>query len=464
MPSPTPAIDRRISYRGETILGAGRMLETDSHRTGLNNNMLVIGLSGAGKTRDVLIPNLLQMTSSYIVVDTKGTLCGSVGPVLAAHGYEVERIDFTDLASGGSAGCAIASVGYDPLRFIRCPRTRGRTAPSQQDILSVARALCPVENERDPFWDHAAANLMACLIAYVMEVLPERERSFAAVVSLAEGLGTGEAFNRLQMHAEADEGTLAASLYRRYAGTVVAEKMNASIIGVLSEKMAVLGFDGANRLYRCPRQVDLASFGTRKRALFVTVSDIDRALDPLVSLFLSQALTALMRAADSAPSGALAVPVRFLLDDFANLRMPRIDEILAVVRSREIWCTLLLQSVSQLEALYGRPRAMSIMGNCDTHLVLGFQDLDTAHAFSERADRMPTSLLLTPFDRAWLFIRGRRAEEVARFQLEDHPRYGEFQNPPTPPASRWPAGCGYPPMEFEAAVADGFDLEGEIPY
>lgn len=417
------AIDR-TAYQSQTIVGRNRTIETDSFQTGINNNMLVIGPSGAGKTRHVLKPNLLQMGSSFIVLDTKGTLCREMGAVLAGAGYTVECLDFASICEEPRPLPAGAvHVGYNPFAFIR------RTAdgkPNQQDILSIAVALCPVESMKDPFWDRAAANLLAALIAYVMEELPREEQTFAALVELAEHLNDGATFRLLDDLEVSDPDSLASSMYLRYASTRDAEKMNASIIGIIAEKLMCLGFDGALRLYTASRQVDFARFGHERRALFVTMSDIDRALDPLTSLFVDQAFKALLREADRCPGGRMPAPVRLFLDDFANLYIDKIDDLLAVVRSREIWITLLLQSVNQLEARYGRPRAMSIVGNCDTQLVLGFQDLDTAQCFAERADRMPKTLLETAAGRAWLFVRGKRAEEVESYRLEEHPRFEEL--------------------------------------
>lgn len=356
------AIDR-TAYQSQTIVGRNRAIETDSFQTGINNNMLVIGPSGAGKTRHVLKPNLLQMGSSFIVLDTKGTLCREMGAVLAKAGYTVECLDFASICEEPRPLPAGAvHVGYNPFAFIR------RTAdgkPNQQDILSIAVALCPVESMKDPFWDRAAANLLAALIAYVMEELPREEQTFAALIELAEHLNDGATFRLLDDLEVSDPGSLASSMYLRYASTRDAEKMNASIIGIIAEKLMCLGFDGALRFYTASRQVDFARFGHERRALFVTMSDIDRALDPLTSLFVDQAFKALLCEADRCPGGRMPVPVRLFLDDFANLYINNIDDLLAVVRSREIWVTLLLQSVNQLEARYGRSRAMSIMGNCD---------------------------------------------------------------------------------------------------
>lgn len=369
-----------------TILAKDRTLSCNTRQTGLNNNALVIGPSGAGKTRNVLKPNLLQMNASYIVLDTKGTLCREVGPVLAAHGYRVQCLNFADLNTVPALAPGIERCGYNPLRHIR-RKADGR--PNQQDILSVAKAICPIEDNNQPFWDHAAANLLSCLIAYVTEQLPADEQTISSVIKLIEHLqdgATGRLFDDL---ITTDPQSYALSLWRRYAITQNAERMHASIVGILAEKVMCLGFDGAAQLYRECHQVDFASMGHTPCALFVTVSDIDRNLDPLTGLFITQAFMGLIREADRQPDGSLPVPVRFMLDDFTNLQIPQIDNVLSIIRSRNIWATLLLQSTNQLDALYGEARARSIMGNCDTHLVLAFQDPESARVFPTAPTRCP---------------------------------------------------------------------------
>lgn len=241
-----------------TILAKDRTLSCDTRQTGLNNNALVIGPSGAGKTRNVLKPNLLQMNASTIVLDTKGTLCREVGPVLAAHGYRVQCLNFADLNTVPALAPGIERCGYNPLRHIR-RKADGR--PNQQDILSVAKAICPIEDNNQPFWDHAAANLLSCLIAYVTEQLPADEQTISSVIKLIEHLqdgATGRLFDDL---ITTDPQSYALSLWRRYAITQNAERMHASIVGILAEKVMCLGFDGAAQLYRECHQVDFASMG-----------------------------------------------------------------------------------------------------------------------------------------------------------------------------------------------------------
>ena len=142
---------------------------------------------------------------------------------------------------------------------------------------------------------------------------------------------------------------------------------------------------------------------------------------------MTQLIRRLCDAADATPAGRLDVPVRLVLDDFANLNLPGIDDVLAVIRSREISCTLVCQTVSQLEARYGVAAANSIVGNCDRQLVMAFQDERTASYFGTRADRPAPVLLETPMDKWWLFERGQAGVLDDAYRLEDHPAYDRLR-------------------------------------
>ncbi len=408
-PTAAPAADRS-AYAGELLLSATRTASLDSWATGLNNNVLVLGGSGSGKTRNFVKPNLLQCAGSYVVLDSKGRLFDEIGPYLHLCGYQVDRLDFTRMEG---------TLGYDPLHHVRWQYGR----PLAQDIIGIASALFPRDDMgQDPFWASAAANYVASYIAYVFEALPEREWNMASVVSVFEQACDGDAPSMFFELARQDPQSYAAALFRRARSTSRAEKMHASIMGIIAANLFPLTFDGALASFRRPRQVDFLAMGREKRALFVTMDDMDRSLAPLTSLFVRQAFQSLCAFADAeCPGGRLPVPVRFILDDFANLTLPGIDDVLAVIRSREVSCTLICQTVSQLEARYGEAGANSIIGNCDRQLVLGFQDEKTARYFALRANRTPSSLLETPAGSWWYFERGQHGVCEAGYDLESHP-------------------------------------------
>lgn len=411
----------RAAYAGELILTSTRSESMDSWVTGLNNNVLVLGCSGSGKTRNFLKPNLLQCEGSYVVLDSKGRLFREMGPCLSAHGYTVDCLDFTTMEG---------TIGYDPLHHVRWRKGR----PLAQDIISIASALFPrSEMGDDPFWAGAAANYVASYIAYVFEALPDREWNMASVVSVYEQACEGNADALFSDLSRQDPESYAVSLYRRAKSTARAEKMHSSIMGIIAANLMPLTFDGALASFRRVDQIDFCDLGRERRVLFVTMDDMDRSLAPLTSLFIRQAFSSLCDFADAkCEGGRLPVPVRFMLDDFANLTLPDFDDVLSVIRSREVSCTIICQTVSQLEARYNQAVANSIIGNCDRHLVLGFQDERTARYFSLRANKTATTLLETPADNWWLFERGHRGVCEPGYKIEDHPGYfnlGEVGEP-----------------------------------
>lgn len=415
MKSNIASANGRAAYQGNIVFTKHIAANTDSWQTGMNNNILVLGCSGSGKTRNHLKPNLMQCQGSYIVLDTKGSLYDEMGAYLALQGYKVDQLDFTTM--GGTCG-------YDPLHQVRIENGK----PNQQDIIAIASAICPKEAQQsDPFWGLAAANYLSSYIAYVFEALPERERSMASVIKLFES-GTGKIqhlFNDLAMH---NPDSYAASLFNRSKATCGAEKMHSSILGIIAANLLPFGFKGALDSYANPNRIDFSSFGREKRALFVTVDDIDHSLEGLTSLFIEQAFTRLCSSADrDYAEHRLPIPVRFILDDFANLNIPHIDDMLAVIRSREISATIICQTVSQLEARYGAAAANSIIGNCDRQLLLAVQDEATARYFSLRANKPAFALLETPANTWWYFERGKRGKQDGAYQLDQHPEYPFYQ-------------------------------------
>lgn len=410
------------------ILAAGELRDNNTWNSGLNNNDLIIGPTGAGKTRNYIKPNLLQCQESVIVTDTKGSLLDEVGPDLAARGYRILSIDFADLGRPGPGAC-----GYNPLDYIRYNPDTGRW--SEQDIMSIAGALVPVESKNDPFWDYSAQMYAACMIGYVMECLPPEERTLESVMTLFRSMEydrsnsnfeNGSQFGRL-LHELGQENpnSFAWRKFCTFRGNASAEKMHESIRGILASRMDILTFDAAVSLYTRKNRVDFASLGKERTALFLTVSDTDRSLDRLVNLFYTQAFQALCSSADrDYPGHRLPVPVRFMLDDFAaGTIIPDFDNLTSVIRSREISVSIVIQSLTQLEGLYGKAKAMTIMNNCDNCLYLGGQDVNTARTMAEKLNRPANAILTLPLGSAYLFTRGQAAKQVEKYDLKTHERY-----------------------------------------
>lgn len=387
----------------DRILAAGIRVSNDTWLTGRNNNDLIIGPSGAGKTTSYVLPNVLNATESMVVVDTKGNLYRKTADRLRQKGYHVLLLDFTDLQH--------SPVGYNPLDYVRRDE---KGEPNEQDIMTVSNAILPDEAVgHDQFWSRISRLVLESAIAYVLEYTSDT--TLTSVADLMAELCTGR-FDRL--FAEIGEINPESLCYRRYAlwrNMRQAEKMTASVAGIVGEALAVLTSRGARGLHEKPVRVNFYDLAESKNAVFLNVSDSDPSQYKLVSLFYTQILHVLCDYADRRPGNRLPVPVRLYLDDFAsNLVVLAFDKIISVIRSREISASIMLQSITQLYAMYGEDRAKTIIANCDHCLLLGCSDVDTARYFAVKANTSLHRILDMSLDSAWLFERGSKARQVTK--------------------------------------------------
>ena len=400
----------------ERILYKGPCISNDTWVTGLNNNDCIIGPSGTGKTRSYVLPNILQCSESVIVTSVKDNLCKKTGRALRKNGYQVIEINFQD--------CAASSYGYNPLMYVR--RDQKRRCCHEQDILQIAAALSPVKTKNDPFWEQAAQMALSAMISYVLEYLPRQEHHLGSVIRLLREMGNGS-FDRLfEEVCTFAPDSFAAAQYQMLRNIQKSPRTYASIQAFLAEKLSPFAFHGAEKLFTNFSQLYFQNLGDRKTAVFLTISDTDRSMDALATLFYTQALQNLCRHADQCPGGRLRVPVRLILDDFAAGAAGCIadfDQISSVIRSREISVSIILQSLAQLEAAYGHDKAVTILSNCDHLLYLGGQELATARYISVKANKSVHTILNMPLNHAWLFTRGGAPKEVEKYRLEDHPLY-----------------------------------------
>lgn len=422
------------------ILCKDHFVDNDTWVTGLNNNDCIIGPSGAGKTRGYVLPNLLQCAmegkESLIVTDTKGNLRQMTEPVLREHGYQVVEIDFRD--------CAVSPCGYNPLMYIR--RDKQRNCYNERDIMQVAAILSPVLTKHDPFWELSARMALAAMISYVLEYLPHKEHNLNSVIRLMREMGTGKFDSLMDEVCVIAPDSFTAVQYQMLKNIQGSQKTYSSILAFIAEKLSPLSFNGAQKMFTNDRQLYIQNIGDRKTAVFLNISDTDRSMDALVMLLYTQTLQVLCAHADRQPNSRLRVPVRLIMDDFsagAAGCVPDFDQITSVIRSREISVSIILQSLSQLEAVYGHHKAITIVNNCDHLLYLGGQDVETAKYISVKANKSIHTILDMPLNHAWLFTRGSAPHEVQKYRLESHP----LHQAPKPPAKDYKPE---PMEEFEA--------------
>ena len=348
-------------------------LNAKKHRRNLNT--LVIGGSGAGKTRFFCKPNLMQCCrNSYFVLDPKGEIVRDVGELLSQKEYEVRVLD---LISMEKSHC------YNPFVYLQSDND------IQRLVTNLFKATTPKGSQsNDPFWDTSASMLLSALVYYLHYEAPEDEQNFAMVMEmLRAGAIENEEDSRptpldyLFADLEMDRPDhIALKYYRSYhAGSAKTLK---SIQITLAARLEKFNLESLAAL-TCTDELDLASMGEKKVALFAIIPDNDSSFNFLVSILYTQLFQQLFFSADHIHGGALPIPVHFLMDEFANVSLPDdFDKILSVMRSRGVSVRIILQNLAQLKALFEK-QWESIVGNCDEFLYLGGNEQSTHKYVSE---------------------------------------------------------------------------------
>lgn len=396
---------------GTTILGEDVEIPDDTRITHNNRNHLVIGSSGSGKTMSYVMPNILKSDNSFIVSDPKGSLYKRTKESLIKKGYTVDIIDFKHPLD--------SSLGYNPFDFISIDN-KGNI--SELDIQKVSASMIDIKDHaNDRWWGDAARKYLECILGYTIEFLPNEEHNMDTVYKLSSMI-LSDKFATLIRQAEAENPeSFSVKRFNGIRQSKDAEKMVASIAGILDEGLSKLNARELGYIYKMKNRINFSNVGKEKTAIFLTVSDTDRTLDGLLTCFWSQCIHELLEYADSEPDERVRIPVRLYLDDFAtNFRIPDFDKIISNIRSREISVSVILQSMSQLEVLYSRPEALTIIDNCDNLLFLGSNSVDTAEYISKRINKPMDSVLYLEHGKSWLIIRGSKPKLVDRYDFVKH--------------------------------------------
>ena len=347
-------------------------LDSKIHRRNLN--VLVVGGSGAGKTRFYAKPNLYQANTSFVILDPKGELTRDAGALLEAMGYEVRVLDLIHMED---------SLCYNPFVYIEDDND------AQRLVTNLFKATTPKNSTNsDPFWDRAAQMLLMALVLYLHHEAPPEEQNFSMVMEL---LASGEVkenndsfqspldilFNHLSIREPNHIAVKYYNFYRSGAGKTL-KSIQITLMARL-EKFNLYSLASMTNT----DEMDLPSLGEKKVALFAQIPDNDSSFNFLVSILYTQLFQQLFTLADRKYRGALPVHVHFLMDEFSNVSLPDdFDKILSVCRSREISCSIILQNLAQLKALFEK-QYESIIGNCDSFLYLGGNEKETHKYVSE---------------------------------------------------------------------------------
>ena len=355
----------------ERLMMSGRPKQPKYAR---NKNILVIGGSGSGKRRFFVKPNLKQMHSSYVVTDPKGTVLVECGKMLKRGKYKIKVLNTINFAK---------SMHYNPFAYLR----------SEKDILKLVNTIIvntkgEGQQSGEDFWIKAEKLYYTALIAYIWYEAPEEEQNFAMLIDLIDASEAREddenfknAVDLLFEELEAENPNhFAVRQYKKYK--LAAGKTAKSILISCGARLAPFDIKELRDLMEYD-ELELDTLGEQKTALFVIISDTDATFNFVVSIMYSQLFNLLCDKADDVYNGRLPVHVRCLLDEFSNIgQIPQFEKLIATIRSREISASIILQSKSQLKAIY-KDNADTIEGNCDTTLFLGGKEKTTLKEMAE---------------------------------------------------------------------------------
>ena len=362
--------DNIILTKTERLMMSNRPPDPKNAR---NKNVLVVGGSGSGKTRFWLKPNLLQMHSSYVVTDPKGSIVVECGNALLKNGYKVRILNTINFKK---------SMHYNPFAYVH----------SEKDILKLVTTLMTNTKGEgsggDPFWEKSERLLLTALIAYLHYEAPVEEQNFATLLEMLNTMQVLEDDEEYQNPVDLLFEELAKKKPNSFAGRqyklykLAAGKTAKSILISCGARLAPFDIQELRDLTMYD-ELELDKLGDRKTALFLIMSDTDSTFNFLISMIYTQLFNLLCDKADDVYGGKLPIHVRCLIDECANIgQIPNLEKLVATIRSREISACLVLQARSQLKAIY-KDNADTIVGNMDSQIFLGGSEPTTLKDLSE---------------------------------------------------------------------------------
>ena len=347
-------------------------LNAKKHRRNLN--VLVIGGSGAGKTRFYAKPNIMQCNTSYIVADPKGEMLRSVAPLLLEKGYDVKVFNLITPYN---------SDGYNPFVYVR----------TDEDVIKLITNL--IQNttpknsqQNDPFWEKSEIALDTALMLYLLHEAPPEEQTFEMLMFLIENAATMEDDEEYQspvdilFEALEDENPEHIALKQYKVFKQASGKTAKSILISAAVRLAAFNLPEISKMTSYDN-LELGQLGEKKKAIFCVIPDNDNSFNYLVGMLYTQAFQELYYKADHEHGGELPVPVHFVMDEWANVALPdNFERLLATMRSRRISVSIIIQNMAQIKALF-KDSWESLVGNCDTMLYLGGNEQSTHEYISK---------------------------------------------------------------------------------
>ena len=442
----------------------------DGYKHKHNTNVLVVGGSGAGKTRTYAVPNVLEAGCSMVITDPKGEILRKTGGFLKRAGYEVRVFDLLN---------PDASFCYNPFRYVR----------DDKEVLQLITNLIqnttpPHAQSSDPFWEKSETALLQALMLYLLHEAPPEEQNCGMVMELLGSAQVKEEdenfespldilFERLAMRDPESIAVKQYGIYKQAAG-----KTAKSILVSVGVRLAAFNLPQIARLTMTD-ELHLDDLGERRVALFCCIPDSDKSLNYLVGMVYTQLIQTLFYQADRVHRGRLPVPVHCLMDEFPNISLPKdsFQSALATMRSRGIFCSIIVQNIAQLKSMY-KDSWESLVGLCDEFLYLGGNEQgthkyvseligketvettsrslsrgrsgssSTSHQQTARDLMTPDEVRLLSNDKALLFVRGERPVMDWKYNLLRHPNI------------RFTEDGGAPPYDYTVAPDAHEDLVG----
>lgn len=440
---------RAMPYEQNILLTQNFRIGLDCYKHRRNLNVLVVGGSGAGKSRTYAIPNIMQCNCSMVITDPKAELLRKTGGLLKKKGYEVRVFD---LIHPDTSFC------YNPFEYVQDDKDVLRL------ITNLIRNTTPKgAQQSDPFWEKSETALLQALMMYLLHEAPPEEQNFPMVMEMLASAQVKEEdedyespldilFDRLEMREPESIAVKQYHIYKQAAG-----KTAKSILISVGVRLAAFNLKQIAGL-TCTDELDLASIGEKKVALFCCIPDADTSLNYLVGMIYSQLFQTLYYVADRMHGGRLPVPVHCIMDEFPNVALPDdFDKILATMRSRSISCSIIIQNMAQLKSLF-KDAHESLVGNCDELLYLGGNEKETHKYLSELLGKetidtntygqtkgksgsystnfqqsgrellMPDEVRMLDNEYALLFVRGERAVIDKKYNLLTHPNIRDTED------------------------------------
>ena len=400
----------------KVILGENCEYSTDSSVTGLNNNKIVCGTSGCGKTMSIAEPSLLETwNSSRIVTVTKRRIVRMYKQMFLKRGYDFQDLNFVHPLEG--------NIGYDPLQYVS----------SYADITHLARSIVMANPKKDkshsdPFWDDTATSLLSALISYTL--MTQDAPTLVDVLDMLDHLTFKESCGQIETNYDdkfeylesKDASCFAVTTWKSFRQNPI--KTASCIFSTLNSTVDTIFSPEVRRIMTMERKVDFEKLASSKTILFVTTSPVNTALHCFVNMFYGHVFKQLFEFAESLPDGRLPLPVDVLCDDFATgSRILNFAEYISIFREKRISVTILLQSESQLESMYGSEDATTIINNCDTYIYMGGMDLQTAKNMSLRIDAPLSEVLYMPLGQEILIRRGQKPIVTNRYNILENELY-----------------------------------------